>query len=169
LWSNKRLDGTWHAGRPQPWPHCVRWGPSSPSPKGHSPQFSAHICCGQMAGWINMPLGIDVGLGSRDCVRWGPSCLFPKTGAERPPQLSPMSIVAKQLHESRCDLVRRYSLGQSTLLHGDAATSQKTAHPQFSAYVHCSQTVAYIRIPLGTEVGHGLGDIVLDGEPTPLP
>ena len=27
-------DETWHAGRPQPWPHGVRWGPSSPSPKG---------------------------------------------------------------------------------------------------------------------------------------
>ena len=25
-------DETWHAGRPRPWPHCVRWGPSSPSP-----------------------------------------------------------------------------------------------------------------------------------------
>jgi len=36
-------DETWHAGRPWPWPHCVRWGPSSPSPKG------AHIHCGQMA------------------------------------------------------------------------------------------------------------------------
>ena len=41
-------DETWHAwyaGRPRPWPHCVRWGP----PKGATPQFSAHICCDQMA------------------------------------------------------------------------------------------------------------------------
>ena len=28
---------TWHAGRPRPWPQCVRWGPSSPSPKGAQP------------------------------------------------------------------------------------------------------------------------------------
>ena len=27
---------TWHACRPRPSPHCVRWGPSS-TPKGHSP------------------------------------------------------------------------------------------------------------------------------------
>ena len=27
-------DETWRAGRPHPWPHCVRWGPSSPSRKG---------------------------------------------------------------------------------------------------------------------------------------
>ena len=40
-------DETWHADRPRPWPHCVRWGLMQlPSPKGHSPQFSAHICCG---------------------------------------------------------------------------------------------------------------------------
>jgi len=29
-------DETCHAGRPRPWPHCVRWGSSSPFSKGHS-------------------------------------------------------------------------------------------------------------------------------------
>ena len=39
-----------------------------PLPKGaQRPQFSAHICCGQMAGWIKMPLGMEVGLGPGDC------------------------------------------------------------------------------------------------------
>jgi len=28
----------------------------------------AHICCGQMAGWINMPLGRQVGLGLSNTV-----------------------------------------------------------------------------------------------------
>ena len=103
-------DETWHAGRPRPWPRCVRWGPAPPPPKGHSPpifgpylwrpngcmdqdvtwyvarprprrrcvrwgsrcplpkrgrtpKFSAHVCCGQTAGWIKMPLGMMVGLG----------------------------------------------------------------------------------------------------------
>jgi len=35
----KRLGGSrYHlvGGRPRPRPHCVRWGPSSPPPKGHS-------------------------------------------------------------------------------------------------------------------------------------
>jgi len=43
LWPNGWMDQdeTWHAGRPRPWPHCVRWGPSSPSPKGtHHPIFN---------------------------------------------------------------------------------------------------------------------------------
>jgi len=30
-------DETWHGGRPRHWPHCIRWGPSSPPQKGHSP------------------------------------------------------------------------------------------------------------------------------------
>ena len=39
LWPNGWTDQyeTWNAGRPRPWPHCVRWGPSSPSPKGAQP------------------------------------------------------------------------------------------------------------------------------------
>jgi len=37
--------------------------PAPPSKKGHNPQFSAHVYCGQMAGWIKMPLGMEMGLG----------------------------------------------------------------------------------------------------------
>ena len=40
LWPNGWTDDqdeTWHAGRPRPWPRCVRWRPSSPSPKGAQP------------------------------------------------------------------------------------------------------------------------------------
>ena len=57
------------------------------SPKrGPSPQFSAHICCGQMARWINMPLG-GRSQPKRYCVRWGPSSSRPppkKKGAKPP-------------------------------------------------------------------------------------
>jgi len=34
-----------------------------PQKRGYSPQFSAHLYCGQAAGWINMALGMEVGLG----------------------------------------------------------------------------------------------------------
>ena len=37
-----------------------------PRKKGNSPQFSAHVCCGQNAGWIKMPLGMELGLGPGD-------------------------------------------------------------------------------------------------------
>jgi len=44
--------------------HVVLDGdPAAPPQRGRAPQFSAHICCGQMAGWIMMPLGGKVGLG----------------------------------------------------------------------------------------------------------
>jgi len=38
--------------------------PAPPPRKGHSSplQFAAHVCCGQTAGWIKMPLGRKVDL-----------------------------------------------------------------------------------------------------------
>jgi len=39
--------------------------------------------------------------------------------------------------------------------------------PQFSAHVRCGQTAAWIKMPLGMEIGLGPGDIVLDGDPVP--
>jgi len=88
LWPNGWMyqDATWHGGRPWLRPHCVRRGPSSPPKKGHSTQFSAHVWCGQTAGWIKMPLGMEVGLGPGDCVRWGPSSPPQKGGTQ--PQFS---------------------------------------------------------------------------------
>jgi len=48
--------------------HIVLDRTQLPSQKGHSPQFSAHVCCGQMAGWIKMPLGMEVSLSPRHVV-----------------------------------------------------------------------------------------------------
>ena len=43
-------------------------------------------------------------------------------------------------------------------------------HPKFrtAILVYCGQTVGWIKIPLGMEVGLGPGDIVLDWDPVPL-
>ena len=70
LWPNGWMDQdeTWHAGRPRSRPHCARWGPSSSRRRGTTPEFSAHVCCGQTAGWIKMPLATEVGLGSGGIV-----------------------------------------------------------------------------------------------------
>jgi len=38
--------------------------------------------------------------------------------------------------------------------------------PQFSTHVYCAQTAGCIKMPLGTKVGLGPGDIVLDGNPS---
>jgi len=42
--------------------------------------------------------------------------------------------------------------------------------PVLSVTLVCyGQTVGWIRMPLGTEVGRGPGNIVLDGDPAPSP
>ena len=58
-------------------------------------QFLAHVYCGQMAGWIKIPLGTEVGLGPGYIVLDGDPGPLPK-GAH-PPNFRPMSIVAKRL------------------------------------------------------------------------
>ena len=81
-------DETWHGGRPRPWPRCVRLGPSSRSPKrGHRPPILAHVYCGQTAGWIKMPLGTEVGLGSGHSVLDGDPAPSPQK-REHIPQFS---------------------------------------------------------------------------------
>jgi len=117
LWPNGWMDRgeTRHAGRPRPWPHSVRWGLSSPPLKGESrPQFSAYICCGKMAEWIKMPLGVEVGLGPGDFVLDGdPALSSLKRRWSRHFWL--MSIMAKQLDGSRWHLARRWASVQATL------------------------------------------------------
>jgi len=70
LWPNGWMDqdGIWHGGRPRLRRHCVRWDLAAPK-RGTAPsQFLAHVYCGQMARWIRMPLGTEVGLGPDDIV-----------------------------------------------------------------------------------------------------
>jgi len=66
--------------------HTVLDGDPAPLPqRGTAPQFSAHICCGQMAGWTKMPLDRKAGLSpqpKRHYVRWGP--LPPQKGGRAP-------------------------------------------------------------------------------------
>ena len=70
-------------------------GPSPLPQKGQSlTQFSADAYCGQMATWIEMVLGTEVGLGLRDIV-FDVDPANPKKGTLTPPNFWPMSIVAK--------------------------------------------------------------------------
>jgi len=54
LWLNGWMDQdeTWRGGRPRSWSYCIRWRPSSPSPKGaHSPIFGPGLLWPN--GWID--------------------------------------------------------------------------------------------------------------------
>jgi len=59
--------------------------PSLPKKEAEAPlQFSAHVYCGQTAGWIKIALGMEVGLGpSHIVLDWEPATL-PKKGADPP-------------------------------------------------------------------------------------
>jgi len=61
-----------------------------PLPKrgGRSPKFSAHVYCGQTAGWMKVVLGMEVGLSPGDFVLDGDPDPFPQKAAEPPPQFS---------------------------------------------------------------------------------
>jgi len=91
LWPNgwTDRDGTWHGARPWSSPHCAGWGHSSPPQKGgRASQFSAHLYCGQTAGCIKMPLGMEVDLCPGDFVLDGDQAPYPK-GAEPHPIFGP--------------------------------------------------------------------------------
>jgi len=82
-------------GDPVPFPQKGR----SPLPK-----FSAHFYCGQAAACIKMPLGMELGLGPGDFVLDGDSAPPSPKGAHTP-NFRPISVAAKWLHGSRCQLV----------------------------------------------------------------
>ena len=50
---------------------------------------------------------------------------------------------------------------------GPSSSPLKGHSLQFSANVRSDQTAGWIKMPLGTEIGLGLGDIVLDDNPAP--
>jgi len=133
LWPNGWMDqdGTWRAGRPRRRPHCVRWGPSSPTEMGTAaPRFRnsrAQLLrpynprpmsiVAKTAGWIKTKPGMDVGLGHGHTMLDGDPVPPPPEGHS----LLPL---------------------------------------QFSAHVCCGQTAEWVKMPLGTKVDLGLGHIV---------
>ena len=72
-------------------------GTQLPPQRGTAPfsEFSAHLCCNQMARWIKMPLGMEVGLSTGDIVLHGNPAPSPKGGGA--PNFPASSFVA-QMH-----------------------------------------------------------------------
>jgi len=91
----------------RPRPHCARRRPSPLLKKGAQlHQFSAYVCCGQMARWIKMPLGAKVGLGPGHVVLHGDPAP-PKKGAQ-PPNFQQISMVAKWFVKLVCSFNFNY-------------------------------------------------------------
>ena len=126
----KRLDGSrWYLA----WrwalsgPHCARWGPSPLPKKGAEPppQFLVHFYCGQTAGCIKMPLGMEVGLSPGDFVLNGDPDPSPKRGRSSPQIFGPCFCVKTA---GWIKMVLGVEVGLSPgdfVLNGDPAPSQK--------------------------------------------
>jgi len=108
--------------------HIVLDGNSSPHKKGQSPQFSVHLYCGQKAGCIKVPLGMEVGLSLGDCVRWGPSPL-PQKGRS-PTQFSAHVYCGQTAAWIKMPLGTEVDLDLRDIVFDvDPATFRKRAHP----------------------------------------
>jgi len=125
--------GTWYRDRPWPRPHCVRWEPSSPTKNGaEPPQVSAHVFCGQTAGWIQIALDMEVGLGQGHIVQDGDPAPSHKKVAE-PTILGPC-LVAKRLNGSRRHLIGTevgLGPGDSYVMRYPPAKGHSSPHPLF--------------------------------------
>jgi len=141
-------------------------GDPAPSPKrGRRPpsQFSAHFYCGQTAGCIKMPLGMEVGLTGGDFIfDGGLSSPSAKRGKRPSPIFGP------------CLLWPNGWMDQDGTWHRGGPWSRPhctkgVEPPHFPANFYCGQTARCIKMPLGMEVGFGLRDTVLDGDPAPPP
>ena len=121
--------------------------------------------CGQMAGCIKMPLGMDVGLSPGNFLLDGDPAPSPKRG--RSPQYLAHVYCGQTAAWIKMPLGTEVDLGlRDIVLDGDPGPPRLKVHsPQFSANVSCGQTAGWIKMPLGTEVGLVPGD----RDPAPPP
>ena len=147
------------------------WDPAPPTGRGTAaPTFSADVYCGQMTGWINTAIGRGVGLGPHDIVLDGDPP--PTTG--RGTTVGEVSAYCGVLWPNGCmdydatleaDWVQP---AQHFVRWGPSSpTGRGTAAPTFSAHVYFGQMTGWINTAIGTGVGLGPHDIVLDGDPPP--
>ena len=106
--------------------------PAPPPRKGSRapPQFSAHVDCGQTAGWIKMALGTEVGLAPGHIVLGGNPAPLPKKGAEPPPIFGPFLLWPNGwMHEDATWYGGRHRPGDIVLDGDPAALPKKGAEP----------------------------------------
>jgi len=127
-------------------------GTHLPCPKGTQPPISAHICCGRMAEWIKMPLGVEVGLGPGDFVLDGDPAHPPQKGAE-PRKFSAHVYCGRTAGWSKMPLGMEVGLSPGVfVLDRDLASSPKRRRsplPIFGPFLqraqcsHCQRCISY--------------------------
>ena len=128
--------------------NCVRGGPSSAPQKwgGPPPQFSAHVHCGQTAGWVKMTLCTEVGLGPGHIMLDGDPAPAPRKGIE-PPIFGPSLLwLNGWMHQDATWCGGRPQPRRLCVRWGLSPLPQKWRSPtRFSAHVYCGQTAAWIK------------------------
>jgi len=158
-------DETGHAGRPRPWPHSVRWGPSSTPPKGHSPPKFLFI-----SGWMDQDA---TRYGGRPqtrshCGRWGPSSLSPKR--EHNPQIfSPCLLCPNGWMDQDATWYGGRLRPRPHCVRWIPSSPLKCAQPPIFDPCLLWPTAGWIKMPLDTKVDLGPDHIVLSGDPASPP
>jgi len=123
LWPNGQTNGPGH---------IVLDGDPAPLPKeAEPPNFRPNICCGQMAAWVNIPLGMEVGLGPGDFMLDGDPAPLPKKGVE-PPKFS------ADVDCGQTAVWIKMALGMEVGLSPDDCVRWGPSPPKFSAHVYYS-------------------------------
>jgi len=127
------------------------------SPNWHSPQLLAHVCCGQTAQQIKMPLDRDVGLGPGDILSDGvPTPPPKKKWVQQPPLFGQCVLWLNGWMDQDATWYAGRPRPRPHCFRWDPVLPNKrsTAAPLL-AHVYCGQTARRIKISLGTELGLG--------------
>jgi len=174
LWPNGRMnqDETWHKVGLGPGHIVLDGDPGPRPPKGHSPQFSAHICCGQIARWIKMLLGRKVCINPSDIVLDGDSAPpSPKRGQS--PQFSAHVYGGQTVAWIKMPLGTEVGLDPGNIvLDGDIAPAKKGHNPRLQP-----RSIVAKRSPISATAEHlflfgvemsDLNAVIFTGQPAGL-
>jgi len=120
--------------------HTVLHRNPAPPPKGHRHPFSAYVCCGQMAGWIKMPHGMEVGLSPGHIVLDEHPAPHPQRGTAR--QFSAHVYCGQMAEWIKMPLGMEVDLGPGHIVrwkHCSCHLKRGTAGPLFSVDVYCGK------------------------------
>jgi len=119
-------------------------------------------------GWMDqdMALRTEVGLGQVHIVLDGYIVPLPKKGP-KPPIFGPSLLWPNGwMHQDATWYGGRHQPRRHCVRWGPSPLPQNGQRlTRFLAHVYCGQTTAWIKMPLGTEVGLGLRDVVFDVDP----
>ena len=154
LWPNGWMDqdGIWHGGRFRSRPHHIVLGRNpAPFPK------RGHLYCGQTAGCIKMPLGMEVGISPGDFVLDGDPAPTPKR-AEPHPIFGPRLLWRNGCMDQDATWYGgRPRPTRHCLMWTQLPQNKGTPTPPPPNFCPMSVVDGWMKTPLGTEVDHAPG------------